>query len=191
MMFPFDRFRETPHINWISPSLQQRRLPPITYQGMIFDHEEVRMERVKEEPNVVCAQLLEDFIPTSTPVQTQIREEKRRPETLQLITEPSEDPETDRKKRKLDAEEKRFVVYDAPIPASQRKKMEPFSVLEGNTWKHTLYNLLVQNHNDPEGDTFISPCRVSHRGVSCDGFRFDIRKQPKKRLAELYSAHVK
>jgi len=58
-------------------------------------------------------------------------------------------------------------------------------------FKHVLYNLLVENHNNPSASTFVQPCTMEEEGVIRQGFRFNSRQNPEKKLPELYAQHIR
>jgi len=58
-------------------------------------------------------------------------------------------------------------------------------------FKHVLYNLLVEQHNNPSASTFVQPCTIEEDGVMRQGFRFNSRQNPEKKLPELYAQHIR
>jgi len=58
-------------------------------------------------------------------------------------------------------------------------------------FKHVLYNLLVEQHNNPSASTFLQPCSMEEEGVIRHGFRFNSRQNPEKKLPELYAQHIR
>jgi len=65
------------------------------------------------------------------------------------------------------------------------QRMEFFSQVKD--WKHVLYNLLVENYNNPNGSSLIRPIRREGK----DGFTFNGEMNPDKKIAELYAAHIR
>lgn len=57
--------------------------------------------------------------------------------------------------------------------------------------KHVVYNLLVDNYNNPEVNTFVHPITAKMNGVVRHGFAFNERDNPDKKLAELYAQHIR
>jgi len=58
-------------------------------------------------------------------------------------------------------------------------------------FKHVLYNLLAEYHNNPSASTFLQPCTMEEDGVARQGFRFNSRQNPEKKLPELYAQHIR
>jgi len=61
-------------------------------------------------------------------------------------------------------------------------------------WKHVIYNLLVDNHNNPKTHRFCVPLSTKMMVPGSPyrhGFRFDVSLNPQKRLAELWARHEK
>jgi len=58
-------------------------------------------------------------------------------------------------------------------------------------FKHVLYNLLVEHHNNPSSSTFLQPCTLEEGRVIRHGFRFNSRQNPEKKLPELYAQHIR
>jgi hypothetical protein len=58
-------------------------------------------------------------------------------------------------------------------------------------FKHVLYNLLAEYHNNPSASTFLQPCTMEEDGVIRQGFRFNSRQNPEKKLPELYAQHIR
>jgi len=58
-------------------------------------------------------------------------------------------------------------------------------------FKHVLYNLLVEYHNNPSSSTFLQPCTMEEDGIIRHGFRFNSRQNPEKKLPELYAQHIR
>jgi len=80
----------------------------------------------------------------------------------------------------------------ASVQKEDVQKMEKCQVTH---WKHVIYNLLVDNHNDPQ-DHFCYPYVIrglneKHEIEERFGFRFDIKYDPAKKLAELWAGHEK
>eukprot|EP01119_Soliformovum_irregulare_P003082 TRINITY_DN13383_c0_g1_i1.p1 TRINITY_DN13383_c0_g1~~TRINITY_DN13383_c0_g1_i1.p1 ORF type:complete len:217 (+),score=47.64 TRINITY_DN13383_c0_g1_i1:770-1420(+) len=67
-------------------------------------------------------------------------------------------------------------------------KMTPFPA-DQTDWKKILYNLLVENHNEPSDQNPIYPLEVEVEGTLRSGFAINTKScDPKKFLAELYAA---
>jgi len=58
-------------------------------------------------------------------------------------------------------------------------------------FKHVLYNLLVEHHNNPSSSTFLQPCTLEEDGVIRHGFRCNATQNPEKKLPELYAQHIR
>lgn len=58
-------------------------------------------------------------------------------------------------------------------------------------FKHVLYNLLVDQYNNPSSSSFVQPCSFEDDGVVRHGFRFNSRQNPEKKLPELYAQHIR
>jgi hypothetical protein len=77
-----------------------------------------------------------------------------------------------------------------------RTRMERIPSCQVTHWKHVVYNLLADNHNDARGHSFCSPYsvrQIDKNGnlVERVGFRFDIKQNPARKLAELWAFHEK
>jgi len=66
-----------------------------------------------------------------------------------------------------------------------------FPVESLQDFKHVLYNLLVEQYNNPSASTFLQPCTLEEDGVIRHGFRFNSRQNPEKKLPELYAQHIR
>jgi hypothetical protein len=82
------------------------------------------------------------------------------------------------------------------------RKMYPFPSSSINDFKHVLYNLLVENYNNPMTSCLLQPFSVVDQstGKRKHGFKFNSMENPgliihcvciKKKLPELYALHVK
>jgi len=71
------------------------------------------------------------------------------------------------------------------------KQMERFPFDKVNDFKHVIYNMLVDNHNNPKIHNFIRPCTVVEGGVMRHGFCFNEEENPDKRLPEMYAQHIR
>jgi len=69
--------------------------------------------------------------------------------------------------------------------------MESFPPESTQDFKHVLYNLLVEAHNNPGKDCLIQPYSVKEHGIIRHGFRFNSRMNPEKKIPELYAQHIK
>jgi hypothetical protein len=75
---------------------------------------------------------------------------------------------------------------------SNYRRMKPFPAPFINDFKHVLYNLLVENHNNPLTCSFLQPFSVTDKsGKTKHGFRFPSIGNPEKKLAELYAQHIR
>jgi hypothetical protein len=70
-------------------------------------------------------------------------------------------------------------------------KMKSFSPEQLTDIKHVIYNLLVDNYNDPINNTFVQPFKIKLNNTYRYGFFFNEKENLEKRLAELYAWHVK
>jgi len=81
------------------------------------------------------------------------------------------------------------------IPSSSEQQdlhlMASFPPESLQDFKHVLYNLLVEYHNNPSASTFLQPCTMEEDGVIRQGFRFNSRQNPEKKLPELYAQHIR
>jgi len=78
-----------------------------------------------------------------------------------------------------------------PVARSPHR-MKAFSAAQVSDWKHVLYNLLVESHNnDNNTGCLVSPVEVLHAGQKRQGFSFNPNLQPRKKIAELYAHHVR
>lgn len=57
--------------------------------------------------------------------------------------------------------------------------------------KHVIYNLLVDNYNNPSIHSLVQPYTTKLNGVVRCGFAFNDRCDPDKKLAELYAQHIR
>jgi hypothetical protein len=89
------------------------------------------------------------------------------------------------------------------------QKMESFSPEKVTDFKHVIYNLLVENYNNPDPNhvPFVQPCTVELDGTLKMGFRFNenslgkhhyittvtnsMLEHPDKKLPELYAYHIR
>jgi len=79
---------------------------------------------------------------------------------------------------------------------SEKQIMDRIPSCQVTHWKHVIYNLLVDNHNDPVQSKFCAPYSVrffNDQNVAYErlGFRFNLQQNPAKRLAELWAFHEK
>jgi len=72
-----------------------------------------------------------------------------------------------------------------------RTPMECFTAERVGDFKHLIYNLLVENYNHPDKETFVQPCTILENGEQREGFRFDENDNPEKKLPILYAKHVR
>jgi len=69
--------------------------------------------------------------------------------------------------------------------------MEKFPEEKITNFKYCLYNLLVDAYNFPRSNSYIATCSVVQDGVTRHGFRITNFDVASKKLAELYSLHVR
>lgn len=69
--------------------------------------------------------------------------------------------------------------------------MQAFPIEKVNDFKHVIYNLLVENHNNPHKSNFVQPCTLEENGVVRHGFCFNEAENPEKKLPELYAQHIR
>jgi len=72
-----------------------------------------------------------------------------------------------------------------------RPKMEKFPLDKVSDFKHVIYNLLVDHHNDPSSTPFVEPVSIMLEGEMRTGFRFPDMYNPDKKLPELYAQHIR
>jgi len=72
-----------------------------------------------------------------------------------------------------------------------RHQMESFVPEKVTDFKHVIYNLLVDNHNNPEKFSFVQPCAIKEKGITKIGFCFNEKENPDKKLPELYALHIR
>jgi len=73
------------------------------------------------------------------------------------------------------------------------RKMYPFPSSSINDFKHVLYNLLVEDYNNPMISCLLQPFSVVDQstGKRNHGFKFNSMENPEKKLPELYALYVK
>jgi len=76
--------------------------------------------------------------------------------------------------------------------------MEKFTSSEIVDFKHVIYNLLVENHNDPANNRLVVPYTredpspsTKGRTISRTGFQFNVVLRPEKFVPELYAKHLR
>jgi hypothetical protein len=74
---------------------------------------------------------------------------------------------------------------------SRQVQQAAFPPEKVNDFKHVIYNLLVENHNNPHKSNFIMPCTIEENGVIRTGFCFNEAENPEKKLPELYAQHIR
>jgi len=87
-------------------------------------------------------------------------------------------------------------IRSTPVPQAQFQrtqiKMESFSSDQVLDFKRVVYNLLVENFNDPTNCTFVKPISVQVApGFVKEGFQFNDAENPEKKLPELYAQHIR
>jgi len=70
-------------------------------------------------------------------------------------------------------------------------RMHSFPPSQVKDWKHVIYNLLVENYNSEDKDTLVQPFEVLINGTLRKGFKFNQKHNPGKKLAELYTLHMR
>jgi len=83
------------------------------------------------------------------------------------------------------------VIPPPPPMEMKRTQMECFSSDRVADFKHLIYNLLVENFNNPKMATFVQPFCMELDGVLRQGFKFNESENPDKRLPELYAQHIR
>lgn len=78
-----------------------------------------------------------------------------------------------------------------PSMLNPRMHMESFVPEKVTDFKHVIYNLLVDNHNNPDKFTFVQPCCINEKGQRKIGFCFNEKENPDKKLPELYALHIR
>jgi len=78
----------------------------------------------------------------------------------------------------------------------ENKPMEEIPSCQVTHWKHVIYNLLVENHNESKRFNFCVPYSLRFLNDNKDlierrGFRFDVSQNPQRKLAELWAQHEK
>jgi len=85
-----------------------------------------------------------------------------------------------------------FPYNSSSLPMlNPRMHMESFVPEKVTDFKHVIYNLLVDNHNNPEKFTFVQPCSIKEKGQTKIGFCFNEKENPDKKLPELYALHIR
>jgi len=72
-----------------------------------------------------------------------------------------------------------------------RQLMQAFPLEKVNDFKHVIYNLLVEYHNNPHKSNFVQTCNIEDNGVMRTGFCFNEAENPEKKLPELYAQHIR
>jgi len=86
------------------------------------------------------------------------------------------------------------VVSNSNTPTNnntRRKKMEKFSPEKVGDFKHVVYNLLVDNYNDPQNGSFAHPIQIEEKGKIHYGFSFNPEMHPEKKIPELYAQYIR
>jgi len=84
------------------------------------------------------------------------------------------------------------MVQNAEVLVPQMAPMESFPQEKVTDFKHIIYNLLVENHNSRDQNSFVRPCQlVDYDGEIRTGFCFNEELQPDKRLPEMYAQHIR
>jgi len=82
-------------------------------------------------------------------------------------------------------------AYGRGIMQPRNNWIEKFPPEKVNDFKHVIYNLLVDNHNNPHKSNFVQPCTIEENGVIRHGFCFNEAENPEKKLPELYAQHIR
>lgn len=82
-------------------------------------------------------------------------------------------------------------IVPPPPPFEKKPLMEKFPLDKVSDFKHVIYNLLVDHHNNPELVPFIEPVQILLDGEVRTGFRFPEHYNPDKKLPELYAQHIR
>jgi len=82
-------------------------------------------------------------------------------------------------------------VQIPPPAVFEKPSMEKFPLDKVSDFKHVIYNLLVDHHNNPDMVPFIEPVRIVLEGDIRTGFRFPENYNPEKKLPELYAQHIR
>eukprot|EP01114_Cavostelium_apophysatum_P024850 TRINITY_DN98_c0_g1_i1.p1 TRINITY_DN98_c0_g1~~TRINITY_DN98_c0_g1_i1.p1 ORF type:complete len:222 (-),score=60.09 TRINITY_DN98_c0_g1_i1:22-687(-) len=69
--------------------------------------------------------------------------------------------------------------------------METFPPEQVSDLKHLLYNLLVDNYNNPDKPAVVQRICVEEKGTLRNGFRFVESMKPHKVLPELYAQYIR
>jgi hypothetical protein len=82
---------------------------------------------------------------------------------------------------------------DDELTKSPRIAMEKFPAEKVTDIKHVIYNLMVDNYNNPTDPSLIQPFELSEGtcGISGIGFRFVPSLKPEIKLPELYSQYIR
>jgi len=83
------------------------------------------------------------------------------------------------------------VISVQQTKSSPSGQMEKFPISQLVDFKHVIYNLLVDQYNDPSSTSLMISIREDKNGYVRTGFRFNVDQQPEKKLAELYAKHVR
>lgn len=73
----------------------------------------------------------------------------------------------------------------------QEGEAPKFPEEELNDFKHVLYNLLAEHHNNPTSSDFVIPVELKEKATVRTGFKFNSRLSPDKLLPELYARHIR
>jgi len=83
-------------------------------------------------------------------------------------------------------------LNSVPPPPPKSKGMSKFVSESVVDFKHVIYNLLVDNYNSPCENNFVQPISLEVLpGVFKQGFKFNEKGNPEKRLPELYAQHIR
>lgn len=81
------------------------------------------------------------------------------------------------------------LLNSLPSQSVVMEKFPPYQIVD---FKHVIYNLLVDQHNNPDVPSFIVPIRIEGTdGTVRTGFRFETNQDPEKNLAKLYAKFVR
>jgi hypothetical protein len=121
------------------------------------------------------------------------------PITISDVSEPNILPLLDLNRVKIEQCYSNDVKNTAILPAKveavetreQKLILDKFPVELVNSFKHVIYNMLVDNHNYPDKYQSVMPCYVLYDGEMKTGFFFSDYRGTDVIMAELYSISTK
>eukprot|EP01117_Protostelium_nocturnum_P002839 TRINITY_DN1375_c0_g1_i1.p1 TRINITY_DN1375_c0_g1~~TRINITY_DN1375_c0_g1_i1.p1 ORF type:complete len:304 (-),score=83.54 TRINITY_DN1375_c0_g1_i1:115-1026(-) len=86
-----------------------------------------------------------------------------------------------------------MVPQPMKLKSPKVERMEQFPLDQVSDFKHVIYNLLVEYHNNPETASvaFVQPLTLEENGQIRYGFMFNQKQNPEKKLPELYAYHIR